>query len=137
MGTVSMSLYTISQAALHSGLSTKQIRDYESKGLLPIALRSENGYRLYTDKDLHALFFIAQARKLGFSLNQINNLLLLWQDTQRSSAQVKKLAEQHIAELEHKAQQLQHMANTLRQLSLQCHGDDKPNCPILKGLESP
>lgn len=132
-----MSTYTISQAASHSGLSAKQIRDYESKGLLPMALRSDNGYRLYTDKDLHTLFFIAQARKLGFSLNQIDNLLLLWRNTKRSSAQVKKLADHHIAELEYKAQQLQQMANTLRRLSQQCHGDDRPNCPILKGLESP
>lgn len=132
-----MSIYTIGQAAAHSGLSNKQIRDYESKGLLQAAQRTENGYRMYKEHDLHTLLFIAQARKLGFSLEQVRNLLILWQDHHRSSAQVKQLAEQHIHELETKALQLQQMAATLRELTQQCHGDERSDCPILKGLESP
>lgn len=132
-----MSIYSIGQAAAHSGLSTKQIRDYESKGLVHAAQRTENGYRIYKEPDLHALLFIAQARKLGFSLEQIRNLLDLWHDHHRASADVKQLAEQHIHELETKALQLQQMAAVLRELTQQCHGDDRPECPILKGLESP
>jgi len=129
--------YTISQAAAHSGLSPKMIRDYEAKGLLPAASRSEAGYRLYQDRDLHTLLFIAQARELGFSLKQLEALLALWQNKERSSAQVKKLAESHIAALEQKAQQLHDMADTLRTLAQQCQGDEQPDCPILRGLEKP
>lgn len=132
-----MKTYTISQAASHSGLSAKMIRDYEAKGLLPPALRNEAGYRLYQERDLHSLLFIAHARELGFSLKQLDALLTLWQDKDRSSAQVKRLAESHIAELEKKADQLHEMANTLRHLALQCQGDERPDCPILRGLEKP
>ncbi len=101
-----MKHYTISQAAAHSGLSAKMIRDYEAKGLLPAAIRNDAGYRLYQERDLHTLLFIARARELGFSLKQLEALLALWQDTARSSSQVKQLAESHIAELEEKAKQL-------------------------------
>lgn len=132
-----MKTYTISQAAAQSGLSAKQLRDYESKGLLPLAARSAKGYRLYSTQDLETLFFIAKTRRLGFSLEQIRHLLVLWQDAHRSSAHVKSLAEQHILALEKQAQELQDMANELRKLSLQCAGNDHPDCPILKGLESP
>lgn len=132
-----MKKYTISQAAAHSGLSAKMIRDYESKKLLPPAMRNEAGYRLYAERDLHTLLFIAHARELGFSLKQIKELLALWQNKNRSSAEVKKMAEAHIAELEQKAQQLHDMAEVLRTLAQQCHGDARPDCPILKGLEQP
>ncbi|WP_269901923.1 Cu(I)-responsive transcriptional regulator [Paenalcaligenes faecalis] len=132
-----MKHYTISQAAAHSGLSAKMIRDYEAKGLLPAAIRNDAGYRLYQERDLHTLLFIARARELGFSLKQLEALLALWQDTARSSSQVKQLAESHIAELEEKAKQLHEMAETLRILARQCHGDDRPDCPILRGLEKP
>lgn len=132
-----MKKYTISQAAAHSGLSAKMIRDYESKGVLAHALRNEAGYRLYAERDLHTLLFIAHARELGFSLKQINELLALWQNKNRSSAEVKKMAEAHIAELEQKAQQLHEMAAVLRALAQQCHGDARPDCPILRGLEKP
>ena len=132
-----MKNYTISQAAAQSGLSAKMIRDYESKGLLAPATRNEAGYRLYDQSDLYTLLFIARSRQLGFSLKQLKELLALWQDKNRSSAQVKLLAEGHIAELEHKAQQLHEMAETLRNLSLQCEGNERPDCPILRGLESP
>ena len=132
-----MKKYTISQAAAHSGLSAKMIRDYESKGLLPAAIRNAAGYRLYAEPDLHTLLFIAHARELGFSLKQLSTLLALWQDKNRSSAEVKAIAEAHIDELEKKAQQLNDMADVLRTLALQCHGDTRPDCPILRGLESP
>ena len=132
-----MNFYTISQAAAHSGLSAKMIRDYEGKALLPPAKRNEAGYRLYSEADLHNLLFIAQARELGFSLKQIQALLTLWQNKNRSSAEVKRLAEEHIEELEQKAQQLHNMANVLRTLAQQCHGDNRPDCPILRGLETP
>lgn len=132
-----MKKYTISQAAAHSGLSAKMIRDYESKGLLPPATRNEAGYRLYAERDLHTLLFIAHARELGFSLMQIKDLLALWQNKNRSSAEVKKMAEAHIAELEQKAQQLHDMAEMLRTLAQQCRGDARPDCPILRGLEKP
>lgn len=132
-----MKTYTISQAASHSGLSAKMIRDYEKKGLLPEAIRNDSGYRLYQTRDLHTLLFIAHARELGFSLKQLQELLTLWQNKNRSSSQVKKLAENHIASLEDKAQKLNEMAGVLRTLSEQCHGDDRPDCPILRGLEKP
>ena len=132
-----MKKYTISQAAAHSGLSAKMIRDYESKGLLPAAIRNAAGYRLYAEQDLHTLLFIAHARELGFSLRQLGTLLTLWQDKNRSSSEVKAIAEAHIDELEKKAQQLNDMADVLRTLALQCHGDTRPDCPILRGLESP
>lgn len=132
-----MPSYTISQAAAHSGLSSKQIRDYELKGLLPAPSRNSSGYRVYTEHDVHLLFFIAQARSLGFSLAQIKALLVLWQDKNRSSAQVKQLAQQHIDALESQAQQLHQIADILRQFVQQCRGDERPDCPILKGLELP
>lgn len=132
-----MKTYTISQAAAHSGLSAKMIRDYEAKGLLPPAMRNEASYRLYQERDLHTLLFIAHARELGFSLKQLGELLALWQNKERSSSQVKTLAESHIVALEKKANQLHDMANTLRLLAQQCQGDERPDCPILRGLEKP
>ncbi|GAA5092663.1 MAG: Cu(I)-responsive transcriptional regulator [Alcaligenaceae bacterium] len=132
-----MTYYSIRQAAEHSGLTPKMIRDYEQKGLLVNIRRNDAGYRLYTEQDLHTLFFIAHARTLGFSLKQIAELVALWQNPTRSSADVKALAQSHIQTLEQKAQQLHEMANSLRQLVRQCHGDEHPDCPILKGLEKP
>lgn len=132
-----MKTYTISQAATHSGLSAKMIRDYEKKGLLPAAMRNDSGYRLYQTRDLHTLLFIAHARELGFSLKQLQELLALWQNKNRTSSQVKKLAEDHIYALEDKARKLHDMADVLRNLAQQCHGDERPDCPILRGLEKP
>lgn len=132
-----MDKYTIGQAAAKSGLSPKMIRDYEQKGILPSRPRTQAGYRLYDQNDIDMLCFTARARRLDFSLNQIRSLLLLWLDQDRSSADVKKVAEQHINDLEGKAQQLLDMARYLRQLSQSCAGDDSPECPILKGMGAP
>lgn len=125
----------IGQAAAESGISAKMIRYYESIDLLDASRRSDAGYRIYSEKDLHALRFIRRARDLGFSLKQIAVLMALWRDKSRASAEVKKLANEHIAELEQKAAMLKEMAATLKNLADHCHGNDRPDCPILDGLE--
>ncbi|HSW08677.1 Cu(I)-responsive transcriptional regulator [Aquabacterium sp.] len=124
----------IGQAAQASGVSAKMIRHYESVGLFPEAQRTEAGYRQYGDKALNTLRFIRHARDLGFSIEQIRELLGLWQDRRRSSRQVKALAQAHIDELEQKVQALQAMKSTLSHLVHCCHGDDRPDCPILDTL---
>lgn len=128
------SLHTIGEAAARTGLTPKMIRYYESQALFAPQGRSDAGYRLYDEADLHALRFIRSARDLGFSLSQIAALTDLWRDRHRASAEVKRLAMAHIDELEAKAAVLQSMAATLRTLALHCHGDDRPECPILEGL---
>ena len=125
---------TIGQAAKSSAVSAKMIRHYESIGLLPKAQRTESGYRLYDDNDVHTLRFIQRARSLGFPLETIRTLLALWRNRRRSSAQVKDLAERHIADLERKSAEMQSMVRTLKHLSHHCHGDDRPDCPILDDL---
>lgn len=125
----------IGQAAARSGVSAKMIRYYESIGLLEPGSRSASGYRQYGAKDLHELGFIRHARELGFPLKQVAALMALWRDKSRASAEVKQLAEAHIAELEHKAEMLREMAATLKSLADHCHGDERPDCPILEGLE--
>jgi Cu(I)-responsive transcriptional regulator len=124
----------IGQAARASGVSAKMIRHYESLGLFPQAQRTEAGYRQYGEKDLNTLRFIRHSRDLGFSLEQIRELLGLWQDRKRPSRQVKALAQAHIAELEAKLQELQAMKATLAHLVHCCHGDDRPDCPIIDTL---
>jgi Cu(I)-responsive transcriptional regulator len=124
----------IGTASALSGVSAKMIRYYESAGLLKPTTRNVSGYRIFSESDLHALRFIRRARELGFSLKQIAELTALWRDDSRSSAEVKRLAVAHIAELEHKADMLTAMAKTLRNLADHCHGDDRPECPILEGL---
>ena len=126
----------IGQAAKNSGLSAKMIRYYESTGLLKPAHRSDSGYRLYAQDDLHTLAFIKRSRDLGFSLEEVGKLLTLWQDRQRASADVKALARQHIAELNQKIDELASLRDTLQELVEHCHGDDRPDCPILKDLAS-
>ena len=126
----------IGQAAKHSGLSAKMIRYYEAIGLLKPAHRSDSGYRLYSDEDLHTLAFIKRARDLGFSLEEVGKLLALWQDRQRASSDVKALARQHIDELNQKIVELSSLRDTLQDLVDTCQGDHRPDCPILKGLES-
>ena len=126
----------IGQAARHSGLSAKMIRYYESIGLLKPAHRSDSGYRLYSDDDLHTLAFIKRSRDLGFSLEEVGKLLALWQDRQRASSDVKALARQHIDELNHKIVELTSLRDTLQELVDTCQGDHRPDCPILKGLAS-
>jgi Cu(I)-responsive transcriptional regulator len=110
------------------------IRYYESIGLLPRAQRTDSGYRVYREADVHTLRFIRRARDLGFSMEQISELLALWREPGRASADVKKLAQTHIDELETRAAQLMAMSRTLRHLAEHCHGDQRPECPILDDL---
>ena len=124
----------ISQAAKHSGLTPRMIRHYESIALLPDAARSATGYRRYDERDLHTLRFIHRARSLGFSIEQIAQLLALWQDRERSSAEVKTLVQGHVLELEQKIADLQAIRDTLAHLAHCCHGDTRPDCPILDNL---
>jgi MerR family copper efflux transcriptional regulator len=126
----------IGQAAKQSGLSAKMIRYYEATGRLQAAHRSDSGYRLYGKDDLHTLAFIKRSRDLGFSLEEVGKLLTLWQDRQRASADVKALAREHIAELNQKIEELASLRDTLQELVEHCHGDDRPDCPILKDLAS-
>jgi len=124
----------IGEAARASGVSAKMIRHYESVGLFPEAVRTDAGYRQYTDREVNTLRFVRQARDLGFSIEQIRELLGLWQNRRRPSRQVKALAQAHIQELEQKLEELQTMKATLEHLVHCCHGDDRPDCPILETL---
>ncbi len=124
----------IGAAAKASGVSAKMIRHYESVGLFPEPSRTEAGYRQYTGKDVSTLHFIRQSRDLGFSIEQIRELLGLWQNRRRPSRQVKALAEAHIRELDEKLRELQAMKATLAHLVHCCHGDDRPDCPIIETL---
>lgn len=130
-------LVTIAQAADISGLSAKMIRHYEQIGLIRKPVRGENQYRHYSQTDLHELCFIRRARELGFSLEDIRQLLSLWRDRQRSSADIKAIAIHHIEEMERKAASLMAMSQTLKLLAERCNGDDRPDCPILAALGAP
>ena len=127
-------MMNIGQAARASGVTAKMIRHYEELGLLPAAQRTESGYRQYEQNDVHTLRFIRHARALGFSLTEIAELVGLWHNRRRPSRQVKALAEAHIKELELKATELLAMKSALEHLVHCCHGDDRPECPILDGL---
>ena len=124
----------IGEAAARSGLPAKTIRYYEEVGLIRPTRRAANRYRDYDDTDVHRLRFVQRARSLGFSLEQCRELLTLWQDESRASADVKALALQHIAEIEERIRQLEAMRDTLANLARRCHGDDRPSCPILADL---
>jgi len=126
----------IGQASKASGVSAKMIRYYEQTGLIPKADRRESGYRDYSDTDVHMLRFIRRSRDLGFSVAEIGDLLGLWRDETRQSAEVKRLAQEHIDELERKIADLQDMSHTLQMLVNACHGDHRPHCPILQRLET-
>jgi MerR family transcriptional regulator, copper efflux regulator len=126
----------IGQAAQASGVSAKMIRYYESIGLIPKTVRTEAGYRVYSDHDVHTLRFIRRARDLGFSVEQIADLVSLWQDRERASKDVKAIALEHVTVLERKIRELQEMASTLTHLARNCHGDTRPHCPILEELAS-
>ena len=126
----------IGEAAQHTGLSAKMIRYYESIGLISPSGRSASGYRVFDQQDLHRLAFIRRSRDLGFSLEEIGKLLALWQDNQRASANVKALAGAHIEALNRKIEELVGLRDTLQELVRSCHGDDRPDCPILKDLAS-
>jgi Cu(I)-responsive transcriptional regulator len=127
-------MQTIGEAAKASGVSAKMIRHYESIGLLAQARRTDAGYRLYDDSDVHTLRFIHRARSMGFPLETIRQLLALWHDRRRSSATVKKLALTHVSSLEAKIVEMQAMVHTLKHLAHHCHGDERPDCPILEDL---
>lgn len=124
----------IGEAAEATGVTAKMIRHYEQIGLIPEAGRTGSGYRVYGPRDLSTLSFIRRARDLGFSIAQIRDLLTLWQDRARASADVKRIAGAHIEEMKEKMRLLQDMVQTLEHLSAHCHGDDRPDCPILEQL---
>ena len=126
--------HNIGEAAVQSGVSAKMIRYYESLGLLKEARRTAAGYRIYDERDIHTLRFVRRARDLGFSIAGIQRLLALWQNRRRSSADVRRVAQAHVAELERKIAELQSMRRTLVQLVDSCHGDGRPDCPILDDL---
>ncbi len=129
-----MQQMNIGQAAQASGVSAKMIRHYEEVGLLPAAARTDAGYRQYAERDVHTLKFVRHARDLGFSIPEIGELVSLWQNRRRPSRLVKAMAQAHIDELEQKAQELLAMKATLEHLVQCCHGDDRPECPILETL---
>jgi Cu(I)-responsive transcriptional regulator len=130
-----MNLVTIKEAASASGVSAKMIRHYESIGLITAPVRGENRYRHYNANEVQALGFIRRARDLGFSIDDIRQLLALWRDRGRPSAEVKAIALRHVAELDEKAAALAEMSRTLKHLAATCHGNDRPDCPILDALE--
>lgn len=125
----------IGQASTASGVSAKMLRYYESIGLIPRAGRTEAGYRVYTDTDVNTLRFIRRARDLGLPIERIRLLVGLWQNRERSSGDVKRIAEEHVAELEGKILELTAMRDALQELADACRGDHRPDCPILHDLE--
>jgi MerR family gold-responsive transcriptional activator of gol and ges genes len=124
---------TIGEAAKASGVNAKLIRHYESIGIIPKASRTESGYRVYSESDVHNLTFVRRARGLGFSMIEIKKLLGLWRN-KKPSSEVKSMALTHVKDLEHKIAELEAMVKTLRQLAKCCHGDNRPECPILDEL---
>jgi MerR family transcriptional regulator, copper efflux regulator len=124
----------IGVAARRSGVSAKMVRHYESLGLLPVVSRTDSGYRQYSDADIHALQFIKRARDLGFSMAEIAELVGLWHNRRRASASVQRIARKHADDLAQRIEQLQAMQRTLQHLIHCCHGDDRPDCPILDDL---
>ena len=126
--------YNIGEAASMSNVSAKMVRHYESLGLLPTVSRTDSGYRQYTDREVHTLRFIRRSRDLGFSMAEIGELLALWQNRRRPSSSVKRIATEHVAALDAKMAEMAAMRKTLQHLVHCCHGDDRPDCPILDEL---
>ncbi|MDR0226365.1 MAG: Cu(I)-responsive transcriptional regulator [Burkholderiaceae bacterium] len=124
----------IGEAARRAGVSARMVRHYEALGLLPPMHRTDGGYRQYAEADVHALRFIRRSRDLGFSMEEIATLLGLWQDKSRASSQVKAIAQRHIDALAERIAAMQSMQRTLQTLVHCCHGDDRPDCPILDDL---
>ena len=124
----------IGEAAKRSGVSQRMIRHYEGIGLIPLPPRRTSGYRDYGEADVHRLRFIANARDLGFGIEEIRTLLALWSDRERSSADVKRLALQQAEALGEKAKAIEAMRRTLIDLAKGCHGDSRPDCPIIDAL---
>jgi len=124
----------IGEVAESSGVPAKTIRYYESVGLIPAAERADNGYRAYRENDVRTLRFIQRARSLGFSVEEVGELLPLWQDRSRASADVRAIALRHVEEVERKIRELQTVRDALLDLVHRCHGDDRPDCPIIDTL---
>lgn len=125
----------IGEVAKISGVNAKLIRHYESIGIIPKASRCDAGYRTYAETDVYILSFVKSARSLGFSMKEIKKLVGLWRNKSRASSDVKDLASRHIHEMEEKIVNLQEMVKTLKHLAKNCHGDHRPDCPILGGIE--
>ncbi|WP_076997311.1 Cu(I)-responsive transcriptional regulator [Variovorax sp. KK3] len=126
--------FNIGEAAARSGVSAKMVRHYESLGLVPKVHRTDAGYRQYTSNDVHTLRFIRRARDLGFSMAEIAELLKLWQNKRRASADVKRIALAHAEDLRRRIDEMEAMKRTLERLADCCHGDHRPDCPILDEL---
>jgi MerR family copper efflux transcriptional regulator len=134
---MSNGVMSIGEAASRSGVPPKTIRYYEEIGLIAPAERLENHYRAYDENDVQTLRFIQRARSLGFSLKEVADLLALYRDRRRASRDVKRLALAHVAELDRKIAELKAIRNTIADLAARCHGDQRPECPILEELETP
>jgi MerR family copper efflux transcriptional regulator len=128
------SRFNIGEASARSGVSAKMIRHYESLSLLPKVGRTASGYRQYGSREVHTLRFVRRARELGFSMVEIAALLKLWQNRRRASADVKRIALSHVADLDRRMSEMAAMKRTLESLAACCHGDDRPDCPILDEL---
>jgi len=126
--------FNIGEAAARSGVSAKMIRHYETLSLLPKVGRTASGYRQYGPREVHTLRFVRRARELGFSMVEIAALLKLWQNRRRASADVKRIALSHVADLDRRMSEMAAMKRTLESLAACCHGDDRPDCPILDEL---
>lgn len=124
----------IGEAARRSGVPAKTIRYYEEVGLIPAAGRTAAGYRAYTASEVETLKFVQRARSLGFSVKDVGELVALWRDRDRASADVRRIAQEHVAEVERKIAELEAIRRTLQGLIHRCHGDDRPDCPILDEL---
>lgn len=124
----------VGDAARLSGVSAKMVRHYEALGLLPRVARTDSGYRQYTEGDVHTLRFIKRGRDLGFSMDEIGELVGLWQNRRRASASVRRIAQKHADDLAQRIAAMQEMQHTLRHLIHCCHGDERPDCPILEDL---
>lgn len=124
----------IGELSNQAQVNAKMVRRYEELGIIPKAKRNESGYRQYSENDVHILRFVKRARELGFSMKDIKQLLGLWRNKARTSAQVKKIAQKHIDELEIKLNEIQAMLSTLKHLTKHCHGDHRPDCPIIEEL---
>lgn len=125
----------IGEVAQMSEVKSKMIRRYEEQGIIPKAGRTDSGYRQYSEKDVHVLKFVKRARELGFSMKDIKQLVSLWKNKSRSSTQVKSIALKHQEELAKKSREIQAMLNTINNLVEHCYGDERPDCPILDGLD--
>lgn len=125
----------IGEVSKLADVNSKMVRRYEELGIIPKAGRTDSGYRQYSQNDVHVLRFVKRARELGFSMKDIKQLVSLWKNKTRSSAQVKNIATKHIDELQKKLEEIQSMLSTLNHLVKNCHGDQRPDCPILEGLD--